>query len=108
MSLLLTPVLLIAPFSVKVAPAVPFAKTTNPALVPELDVVKAKFLSEVSSAVPVQRTVLPLAVPVLLMVIVPLVPIELFDPAIPSLLTYSTPELEMLTPPPKELFVPVK
>ena len=106
MILLLAAVLLIAPFNVSVAPAAPFAKIVSPAAAFVLLEITAKFLSEVSSAVPVQRTVA--AFPLPLMVIVPLVPIELLDPAIPSLLTYSVPELPMLTPPPKELFVPVK
>jgi NAD(P) transhydrogenase subunit alpha len=108
MILLLAPVLLIAPFIVKVAPAVPFAKTANPAAAFVLVAVMAKFLSEISSATPIQRTVLAPVLPLGLIVIVPLVPIELFAPAMPSLFTYKAPELETFTPPPKELFVPVR
>ena len=109
MTLLLMPVLLIFPFSVRVAFVAPVAKIFTPALAAVLAVVRAKFLSEISSADPCQRTSFaPLVPEEELIVMVPLVPIELLDPAMPSLFTYKEPELETFTPPPKELLVPVR
>ena len=99
---------MIFPFKVKMALVAPSAKICIPAEEFVLVVVKLKFLSEISSADPVQRTLPAPVFPEGLMAIVPLVPIELFAPAMPSLFTYKVPELETFTPPPKELLVPVR